>query len=110
MIANRPFHTPLLLILAASVPLASCVSGGPSDDSGSQPRSATFRCEAEGSLKIQNKGTSVTVVSPRGVEVTLPASPPGSRARYSAPPYALVLDGREALWFVTGKAPLACKR
>lgn len=61
-------------------------------------------------MEVENLGGQIKVHSPRGLDVTLPASPAGQNVRYGEPPYALVFDGREALWFVTGKPPLNCRR
>lgn len=75
-----------------------------------QPRVAAYRCGAAGSLTIENFQTSVHVIPSRGLAVELPASPPGSTSRYGEAPYALLLEGREALWMETGKKPVTCRR
>ncbi|MBZ0164861.1 MAG: MliC family protein [Notoacmeibacter sp.] len=100
------------LFFAAVTALSGCVSGGyeSAGRPGAMPRIATYNCDGAGPLRVENLGRSVKLLTPRGLEVTLPASPPDSTTRYGNPPYALVLDGREALWFVTGKEPLACRR
>ncbi len=91
--------------------LAGCVSGGgPAGHVLSQPNRAVYDCGADGRLTVQRLGAEVDVVSPRGVQVRLPASPPGQSARFGEPPYALLFDEREILWFVTGKKPIACAR
>jgi hypothetical protein len=40
----------------------------------------------------------------------LPASPATQRSRYGEQPYALVLEGREALFMKNGQPPLTCTR
>lgn len=102
----------VLGMMACAVVAASCTSDG---DIGvaagqAQPASASYRCEDGASLRIQNRRTSVTVTLGDAAAIDLPASPPGSRSRYGEPPYALVLDDREALFFQTGHSPLACRR
>ncbi len=104
----------LLAALACALLLAGCVSG-PSDldgtlSAGPQPRKASWRCDEGATLTVENLGSQIKVVTPEGTEVVLPASPPGQNARYGEGMLALVFDGREALWFVTGKTPLTCKR
>ncbi len=90
--------------------LSGCVASIPvSTELGSGSRSV-YNCGSDGRLTVRRLGGSVDVVSPRGIETRLPASPPGQSARYGTPPYALVIDRGEALWFVTGKRPIACKR
>lgn len=97
---------------ATALLLAACVGGGPSagGPTESQPRFATYRCGEAGTLTVENRATQVHVVSPRGVEVDLPASPPSQRTRYGGPMHALVLEGRNALWMANGKEPLDCRR
>lgn len=104
--------TRISLALAAVTALSGCISEGleSAGRPGSMPRLATYSCDGAGPLRVENLGRSVKLLTPRGLEVTLPASPPDSTTRYGEPPYALVLDGREALWFVTGKEPLTCRR
>ncbi|PHP68528.1 hypothetical protein CSC94_00515 [Zhengella mangrovi] len=93
--------------------LASCVAQGPAVrhvEGAGQPRVSSWQCDGGGTMTVTRVGDAVQVNSPRGVDVTLPASPPGSRERYGEGLYAVVFNGREALWFVTGKSPLNCKR
>ncbi|WP_281435886.1 hypothetical protein [Oricola nitratireducens] len=40
----------------------------------------------------------------------MPASPAGQSTRYSEGIYALILEGRDATWFVSGEVPLECRR
>ena len=92
---------------------ASCTSGGgsgPEVVGQRQPGSSVYRCDTGQTLRIENRRTSVMIVKSDGTSIELPASPPGSTARYGEPPYALVLDGREALYVETGKTPMNCRR
>ncbi|MCB1418874.1 MAG: hypothetical protein KDJ74_07675 [Notoacmeibacter sp.] len=113
MKANRIIAAACLAVLPG---LAGCLADGPAgfDRSASpgaaQPRTASWRCDGGTTMQVENLGSQIKVRSPRGLDLTLPASPPGQYTRYGEPPYALVFDGREALWFVTGKAPLNCRR
>lgn len=103
----------LSCIAASAVLAVSCTSGGgsgPEVIGQVQPSGASYRCDGGQTLRVENRRTSVTVVKSDGTRIDLPASPPESRARYGEPPYALVLDGREALYFETGKAPMNCRR
>lgn len=74
------------------------------------PTTSVYQCGTAGRLTVVDSGQSVTVTTPSGNEVELPASPPESRSRYGAPPYALVVEGGDALWMKSGKRPLECKR
>ena len=40
--------------------------------------------------------------------IDLPAAPATQRTRYGEQPYALVLEGREALFMKSGDVPLTC--
>ncbi len=105
----------LVCILAAVAATASCTSSpqtgiGGGTGTRAQPSSAAYRCDGGETLRIENQRSSVTVVKSDGTRIDLPASPPGSRVRYGEPPYALVFDGRELLYFQTGKTPLSCRR
>lgn len=97
--------------MVATALLSGCVSGGGNIDTVlGQPGYSVYQCGSDGRLRVRRLAGAVEVESPRGVEVRLPASPPGQTARYGEPPYAVVFDNREALWFVTGKRPLSCRR
>lgn len=103
-----------LFLLAFLLPiLTACMADGPGLRTlapNAQPALATWRCDGGGTMTVRRIGDAIEVNSPRGVDVTLPASPPGSRERYGEGLYAVVFNGREALWFVTGKPPLNCRR
>jgi membrane-bound inhibitor of C-type lysozyme len=95
-----------------SIACAGCQSAGPNidPDNVSQPRSAQFRCAGGQSISVENLGSKVNVTTSEGATVELPSLPAGSRSRYSEGQTALVLNGRDALLMVTGRAPLECKR
>ncbi len=99
-------YSPVLLLL-----LAACQStpSGIDPDSVAQPPQSTFRCSGGVALQVESLGSSVKVTSPGGSSVSLPALA-GSRSRYSEGQTAMVFNGREALFMVTGKPPLECKR
>ena len=61
-------------------------------------------------MAVENLGNKVNVTTPEGGTIELPSLPAGSRSRYSQGQTALVLNGRDALLMVTGRAPLECKR
>ena len=75
-----------------------------------QPRRATYRCDGNLTLTVENMRSSVLLVDPQGESVTLPASPAAQRTRYGQTGYALVLEGRDALYMKGGKPPLNCSR
>lgn len=101
-----------LAALLAVLGLAACESSGGTSSSlgATQPRSASYRCDDGVVLQVRNAGSRVSVEDSRGVMADLPASPPGVRDRYAEGPHSLVLNGREATWFVSGKKPLDCTR
>jgi membrane-bound inhibitor of C-type lysozyme len=99
--------SPVLFIL-----LAACQStpSGIDPESVTQPRQSTFRCTGGAKLEVESLGSSVKVTQDNGSVLALPALPTGSRSRYSEGQAALVFNGREALFMITGKPPLECKR
>jgi hypothetical protein len=92
--------------------LAACQSttSGIDPESVTQPPQSTFRCTGGATLKVESLGSSVNVTQDNGNLIALPALPAGSRSRYSEGQAALVFNGREALFMVTGKPPLECRR
>jgi membrane-bound inhibitor of C-type lysozyme len=115
---KKPTGTNLLRTMCICLPpliAASCVSGGTAantaeDTTAAQPRLATYSCGDAGSLTVENFRTSVHITEPDGASVDLPASPPTQQSRYGEAPYALVLEGNEALLMKNGKEPLTCSR
>ncbi len=91
--------------------LAAGCTATPNEPAGlPQPERATYRCDDGKRLVVGNSRTSVTITAENGGSIDLPASPPGSLTRYATELHALELEGREALFFTTGQAPLSCKR
>lgn len=115
--AKPPRLLPFLLPVILLPPLvAGCVGEGASSagygGSGSfQPRVSFFRCEDKGTITVEQRGGSVRLTDLDGENVELPAAPPGQRSRYGQAPYALVLDGDQALYMKSGRTPAAtCTR
>lgn len=100
------FLPPLLL----SAALAGCQSIGLDGYSGAQIRDGTFRCADDVTLTLQRSGRGVAARDSRGYGATMPASPPGQNTRYAEGIYALILEGRDATWFVSGQKPQVCRR
>lgn len=75
-----------------------------------QPRQATYRCDGNQTLTVENLRSSVVLVDPQGESVTLPASPAAQQTRYGQTGYALVLEGKDALYMKGGKPPVNCRR
>ena len=98
---------PPLLLSAA---LAGCQSIGLDGYSGTQIRNGTFRCSGNVTLTLQRSGAGLAARDSRGFDATMPASPPGQNTRYAEGIYALILEGRDATWFVSGQKPLVCRR
>jgi hypothetical protein len=98
--------------LMSLIALPGCQSSGSAidPDNVAQPRAATFRCAGGQSIAVENLGSKVNVTTPEGGSIELPSLPAGSRSRYSEGQTALVLNGRDALFMVTGRTPLECKR
>jgi hypothetical protein len=80
------------------------------DTSTAQPPLATYDCGSDGRLTIENHTTSVHVTEPDGTMVDMPASPPTQHSRFGEAPYALVVEGQEALLMKNGKEPITCRR
>jgi len=75
-----------------------------------QPRRATYDCGADGAILVENMRSSVRLVEAEGDSYDLPASPPTQASRYGEGGYALVVEGREALWMKAGHEPMTCNR
>ncbi len=104
-------------VLGLALALAACVGAEGKkadatieDTSTAQPRLATYQCGVDGALTIENMKTSVRLTEPDGTIVDLPAAPASQHSRFGQPPYALVLEGKEALLMKNGKEPLTCMR
>ncbi|TWG92575.1 hypothetical protein L598_004900000060 [Mesorhizobium sp. J18] len=94
----------------AVILLSACVASTETAQDGAQPRFATYSCDDGTEMTVEAVQDKVHVVGPHGTEVELPASPPTQRSRYGTPPYALVIEGTEALWMVSGEVPVTCNR
>lgn len=104
---------PLLLAAPFALAVAGCSQTGgdiATDLAPSQPRSASYSCSNGSTIRIENRRSAVTVQLADADGIELPASPPGQLNRYGVPPYALVLEERTALFMVTGKEPVDCRR
>ena len=98
---------------AAALVLSACVPPDPPRASTAEapaPRYATYRCDGDSEITIEDFRTSVHVVDAGSVDVELPAAPPDQTTRYGQPGYALILEKGTALWMVTGKRPVNCRR
>ncbi|EIM75186.1 hypothetical protein A33O_09299 [Nitratireductor aquibiodomus RA22] len=104
----------LLAVAGCAVILAGCVS----TPSGEAKKTTTLAfsgpvklaCDDGMEMTVTPRSGGISVVSPRGVEIDLPASPPGQSVRYGESLYAVVIEGSEALWMVSGKVPITCRR
>jgi hypothetical protein len=108
--------------ILASVALmtAACTTGAlqkaygpetqPTDESNSPPRTATYSCADGGMITVENLGDYVRILGVGDDTIELPASPATQHSRYGEQPYALVLEGRDALFMKSGEEPLACTR
>jgi hypothetical protein len=104
-----------LTVPALAVPLLlpACVPPDPPGAGAAAvpaPRYATYRCDGDGEIMLEDFRTSVHVVDAKDVDVELPAAPPDQTTRYGQPGYALILEKGTALWMVTGKRPVNCRR
>lgn len=112
---NRTRHlSGAFVLVPAAAMLAACTTGAPSRKPATvvptQPSLATYGCDGESRIVIENAGETVRVSVADAEPVELAAAPPGQRSRYGADGYALVLDERDALWMKAGKTPLTCRR
>ncbi|MEM0900740.1 MAG: hypothetical protein AAGI92_12405 [Pseudomonadota bacterium] len=94
--------------------MSACVESDVSFRSGdgrsSLPRTSSWSCTEGVRLTVLNEGSMVRIQDSRGVETDLPQDPPGQRVRYAKTGFALVIDGRTASWFASGKRPTDCRR
>jgi hypothetical protein len=88
----------------SSNPNTDGISGGP------QPRMATYSCGDDGSITVESLGSAVRVLGTDGTAVDLPAAPASQTARFGGANQAIVLEDGEALYMVSGKPTLSCKR
>ncbi len=95
---------------AAHTGAASATTLAVSEAGAPQPAHAVYSCGPRGQLTVDNFRSSVRLVDPEGDNVELPAAPATQHSRYGQTPYALVLDGNEALYMKSGKEPVNCRR
>lgn len=105
MIRLRHLAALVLLIFPAA-----CETSVPQAYTSSAPRQASYRCTDGVTLQLRRAGPTVTVTDSRGIEATLQASPPGQSTRYAEGIHALILEGGNATWFVSGQVPMECRR
>jgi hypothetical protein len=106
-----------LLLLAT---MAACTTGAGKKasnpvpmsavETSSQPRVATYNCSDGGMITIENLGASVHITGADAEPIDLPAAPAAQTTRYGEQPYAIVLEGRDALFMKSGQEPLSCTR
>jgi hypothetical protein len=104
---------PALPAFAAALLLSACIPPDPPGASAAAvpaPRYATYRCDGDSEITIEDFRTSVHVVDATGVDIELPAAPPDQTTRYGQPGYALILEKGTALWMMSGKRPANCRR
>jgi hypothetical protein len=123
---NRILSGAICFLLAPVMALAGCATSASPTTSrpsaSAQPRIAAYRCDDESEIRIEYLGGIVRVHTPTeppktgesdsvtAAPVELTAAPPGQQSRYGIDGYALVLEGREALWMKAGRTPLTCMR
>jgi hypothetical protein len=103
--------------LLASLPLLQgCVADQGSADVVASPAalpssgvSATYDCGADGAILLRAGSGTVDLMEADGTSYALAAAPPGQNTRFGAEGYALVLEGREALWMKAGSEPATCR-
>jgi len=73
---------------------------------------AAYRCGSNGTITIQNLGTSLRVLGADGATEEFAASPANQNSRYqeAVTHDAIVIDGREALVMKKGSTPQTCTR
>jgi hypothetical protein len=111
----RPRLWTLLSLTAAAHALAGCVADGPpgagaAQSQHAQPRLVTYRCDGGSTLTVESRGGAVSVSDGVDASIDLPAAPPAQTSRFGQASYALVIEGREALWMKSGQEPLTCLR
>lgn len=80
------------------------------EETTTQPATATYSCADGGMITVENLGSSVRILGAGDEPIELPASPASQRTRYGEQPYAIVLEGRDALFMKNGEEPLTCTR
>lgn len=107
-----------VLVVVPALLLSACVIDGQQSQSrqgitsvaSAQPRMARYGCEGGGSITVEAMTAAVRLSEAEGDSYDLPASPPNQATRFGEGGYALVVEGREALWMKAGKEPMTCRR
>jgi hypothetical protein len=103
-------------LAAALLLLAGCVSETEQPQpelavADAQPQQARYDCGEDGAISVENNRSYVRLVEEDDGEFfDLPASPPTQTSRFGEGGYALVVEGREALWMKGNDTPLTCRR
>lgn len=99
---------------AAVVPAPAIATKTTTDLTAPRPAmgTAAYRCGSNGTITIQNLGTSLRVVGADGATEEFAASPANQSSRYqeAVTHDAIVIDGREALVMKKGSTPQTCTR
>jgi hypothetical protein len=90
--------------------LAACETSVPRAYTSLPTRQASYTCSNGVTLQMRRTGSAVAVTDSRGIEATLQASPAGQSTRYAEGIHALILEGGNATWFVSGQVPVECRR
>lgn len=113
LVRNAAVLTALSILTAACVASETVnnpTTGGTPEGSAAQPHVATYSCGEDGSITVESLGSAVRVLGTDGSAVDLPAAPPTQTARFGGSNRAIVLEEGEALYMVSGKPTLSCKR
>lgn len=101
-----------LLAAATVMFVAGCVAQEPArPGAAGAPAFAagTYRCNDGSSLDIRRVPGGAQVTGPDGEATVLPPAPPNQSNRFGREGYALVLEGRTALFMKAGAVPLDCE-
>jgi len=71
---------------------------------------SSWSCDNGEVFLVDNAVTQISVTSPDGQAMVMPATPADSRTRYVVQQNAFVVDGDEALFFRPRATPLTCKK
>jgi len=106
--------TPRLWLAATACMLAAgCVAGEPgrtgSMAGASTVAAGSYRCNDGSRLDIRRVSGSVQITEADGDVTLLPPAPPNQSNRFGSQGFALVLEGRTALFMKAGATPLDCE-
>jgi len=102
---------PGLAAAAAAMLFAGCVAEQPARPGrpGAAPAAGAYRCNDGSTLDVRRVPGGVQVTGPDGEVTVLPPAPPNQSNRFGREGYALVLEGRTALFMKAGVVPLDCQ-